>query len=94
MKGILVFWIILGKTLYWKNEKFEANLCYNKAIEINRGDSNYWNWKGSICLVFLGTALFDLNRFDEAVKCYKEALNIQPNDAYTKSKLRAALNAL
>ena len=42
------------------NKIFYLNFSYNKAIEINPKDGNYWNNKGN--------SFYDLNKYEEALK--------------------------
>ena len=42
------------------NKIFYLNFSYDKAIEINPKDGNYWNYKG--------IAFYALNKYEEALK--------------------------
>jgi Putative Zn-dependent protease, contains TPR repeats len=52
----------------------EALRCYDKAIQLEPNNANYWHRKGYVLLI-------DLKRHEEALRCYDKAIQLEPNNA-------------
>ena len=48
--------------------------CYDKVIEIDAGNIDAWNDKGR--------ALYNMQKFQDAISCYDKALEIDPRYVY------------
>ena len=80
------YYFELGNIYYELSRFKEAEISYNKAIEINPNLAEaHYN---------LGILLTDLKRYDEAEKEYREAIRINPNDAEAHYNLGILLTDL
>ena len=66
-------WTKQGNTLLRSENYREAVAAYDKALEINRHDSQAWDGKG--------VALEFLDEFDGAIKAFDKAIKINPQDS-------------
>jgi len=82
MGRTLDFFNYTKKALYLsKNKKFdEAIIYFSKALEIRNDAKTFYN---------LGLALFNLNKFEEAITNYDNCISINPDikDAYHNKAL-------
>lgn len=72
----LIFALIIIWAAYYSHKSMDyKNLTvnYDKAIGINPNDTKSWNNKG--------TALVNIQMYNEAMKCFDKVLEIDPNDA-------------
>ena len=60
--------------LYCEHDYDDAIKVFDKAIEIDRKNSDAWYNKG--------LALFELNKTDEAIKAYDKAIEINPQNEF------------
>ena len=64
--------IKMGKKQLEDGQYDDALNLFQKAILLNRNDTDLWNLKG--------IALRSLGRYNEAIECFNKSLEIDPRD--------------
>jgi tetratricopeptide (TPR) repeat protein len=62
-----------GNTFYFEGQYEEAIASYDKALELNSGNSDAWNNRG--------VALANLKRYEEAITSYDKALKLNSGNS-------------
>ncbi|MFP4485435.1 MAG: tetratricopeptide repeat protein, partial [Campylobacterales bacterium] len=75
----LLLWIELGNLFYTLSNYKNAELIYQRALEIEPSSTQ--------ALVNLGVIKKELQKYDEAEKLYKKALDINPKDAAARNNI-------
>ncbi|MDQ4014082.1 MAG: tetratricopeptide repeat protein, partial [Thermoproteota archaeon] len=63
-----------------------ALMCFNKLLEFDPNDAEYWNMKG--------VSLVSLGRYSEAIRCFERSLEIDPTREIVSNNKIYALNKL
>ena len=58
---------------------------YDKAIQFNPQDSDFYNYKGLKYIYNIGISLKNLNRYEEAIQMYDKAIQLNPQNSLAYS---------
>ena len=64
-------WFDKGDSLLQQGDQEGAIAAFDRYIELNKSNSLAWIGKG--------TALLQLNRFNESMECFEQAFNLEPS---------------